>query len=92
MKAIIFTKYGSPDVLKLQDVEKPTIKENQMLVKVHASSVTPMDYRYRRGKAPLWPISRIMMGFWKPKTKILGNEVAGEIVEVGKENTVFTMF
>ena len=63
MKAIIFTKYGSPDVLKLQDIEKPTIKENQMLIKVHASSVTPMDYRYRRGKAPLWPVSRIMMGF-----------------------------
>ena len=89
MKAAVFTKYGSPDVLKLQDIEKPTIKENQVLIKVHATSVTPMDYRYRSGKAPLWPISRIMMGFWKPKNNILGNEVAGEIVEVGKDITKY---
>ncbi|NHJ06234.1 MAG: NAD(P)-dependent alcohol dehydrogenase [Candidatus Heimdallarchaeota archaeon] len=85
MKAIILTKYGPPSVLKLQEIEKPTIKENQVLIKVHATSVTPMEYRTRSAKAPLWPISRIMMGFWKPKQKIIGNDVAGEIVEVGKE-------
>ena len=89
MKAVVFTKFGPPNVLKLQDIEKPTIKENQVLIKVHATSVTPMDYRFRSGKAPLWPISRMMMGFWKPKTNILGNEVAGEIVEVGKDVTKY---
>jgi NADPH:quinone reductase-like Zn-dependent oxidoreductase len=85
LKAVILTKYGPPDVLKLQEVEKPTIKENQVLIKVHATSVTPADFRLRSAKAPLWPISRIMMGFWKPKRRIPGTEVAGEIVEVGKE-------
>ncbi len=89
MKAIILTKFGPPDVLKLQEIEKPTITENQVLIKVHATSVNPMDYRTRSAKAPLWPISRIMMGIWKPKQKILGNEVAGEIVEVGKDVTKF---
>ncbi|NHJ49933.1 MAG: NAD(P)-dependent alcohol dehydrogenase [Asgard group archaeon] len=89
MKAVILTKYGSPDVLKLQDVEKPTIKENQVLIKVHATSVTPADFRLRSGKAPLWPISRMMMGFWKPKKNILGSEVAGEIEEVGKDVTKY---
>ena len=89
MKAVILTKYGPPEVLKLQEVEKPTIMEHQVLVKVHATSVTPMDYRLRGAKAPLWPISRIMMGFWKPKQKIPGTEVAGEIIEVGKDVTKF---
>ncbi len=89
MKAVILTKYGAPSVLKLQKIEKPTIKENQVLIKVHATSVTPMDYRSRSAKAPLWPISRIIMGFWKPKQKILGTEVAGEIVEVGKDVTKY---
>ncbi|MHA1200433.1 MAG: NAD(P)-dependent alcohol dehydrogenase [Candidatus Heimdallarchaeaceae archaeon] len=89
MKAIIYTKYGPPDVLKLQEIEKPAITEDQVLIKVHATSVTPMEYRSRSAKAPLWPISRIMMGFWKPKRKILGNDVAGEIVEVGKNVTKF---
>ena len=91
MKAIILTKYGPPDVLKLQEVEKPTITENQVLIKVHATSVTPMDYRMRSAKAPLWPISRIMMGIWKPKVKIPGNDVSGEIVKVGKNVTKFNI-
>lgn len=89
MKAIIITKYGPPEVLKLVEIEKPTITENQVLIKVHASSVTPMDYRLRSAKAPLWPISRIMMGLWKPKQKIAGHEVAGEIIQVGKDVTKF---
>jgi NADPH:quinone reductase-like Zn-dependent oxidoreductase len=89
MKAIILTKYGPPDVLKLREIEKPTITDNQVLINVHATSVTPMDCRLRSAKTPLWPISRIMMGIWKPKQKILGNEVAGEIVQVGKDVTKF---
>ena len=89
MKAAILTKYGSPNVLKIQEIEKPTIQEKQVLIKVHTTSVTPMDYRTRSGKVPLWPISKIMIGFWKPKVKILGTEVAGEIVEVGKKVTKY---
>nr|NHJ87443.1 NAD(P)-dependent alcohol dehydrogenase [Asgard group archaeon] len=89
MKVIILTKFGPPSVLKMQEIEKPTINEDQILIKVHATSVTPMDYRSRSAKAPLWPISRIMMGIWKPKQKILGREVAGEIVEVGKDVTKY---
>ena len=85
MKAIIYTKYGPPEVLKLEEIEKPIIKENQILIKVHATSVTPMDYRARSGKLPLWPISKMMLGFWKPKLKILGNEVSGEVVEIGND-------
>ncbi|NHJ03168.1 MAG: NAD(P)-dependent alcohol dehydrogenase [Candidatus Heimdallarchaeota archaeon] len=85
MKAILQTKYGPPEVLKLHEIEKPAITENQVLIKVHATSVTPMDYRSRSAKAPLWPISRILMGVRKPKQQIPGSEVAGEIVEVGKE-------
>ena len=84
LKAIIYTKYGPPEVLKLEEIEKPIIKENEILVRVHATSVTPMDYRTRSGKVPMWPISKIMIGFWKPKQKILGTEVSGEIVDIGK--------
>ncbi|WP_371804161.1 NAD(P)-dependent alcohol dehydrogenase [Candidatus Lokiarchaeum ossiferum] len=83
MKAIVRTKYGAPEVLKLEEIEKPIIKENEILIKVHATSVTPMDYRVRSGKVPLWPISKILIGFWKPKQKILGTEVSGEVVEIG---------
>lgn len=89
MKAIILTKYGKPDVLKIQEIEKPTINEKQVLIKVHATSVTPADYRLRSAKAPMWPITRILMGIRKPKQKILGSEVSGEIVEVGSEVTKF---
>lgn len=84
LKAIIYTKYGPPEVLKLEEIEKPIIKEDEILVRVHATSVTPMDYRTRSGKVPMWPISKIMIGFWKPKQKILGTEVSGEIVDIGK--------
>lgn len=91
MKAIIRTKYGPPEVLKLVEIEKPMIKANEMLIKVHATSVTPMDYRARSGKVPLWPISKIMIGFWKPKEQILGTEVSGEIVEIGEDVKKFKL-
>ena len=89
MKAIILTKFGPPDVLQIQEVENPTILDHQVLIKVHATSVNPMDYRLRGAKTPLWPISRLMIGIRKPKVKIPGNEVAGEIIEVGKDVTKY---
>ena len=87
MKAVIWTKYGSPDGLQLRDVEKPTPKENEILVKIHATSVTAGDCEMRRLELPLmlsFPV-RLYAGFLRPKRiPILGQELAGEVVEVGK--------
>ncbi len=89
MKAAVLQKFGPPEVLVIEEREKPIIQENQILVRVHATSVNAMDYRIRSANAPLWPISRLMMGLRKPKDDILGNEVAGQIVEVGSNVTKF---
>ena len=86
MKAIVYTKYGKPDVLELKEVEKPAIKENEVLIKVYATTITPMDWRFRCGKNI---IARTMSGITKPKTNILGFELAGEIESVGKEVRLF---
>ncbi len=92
MKAIVWTKYGSPDGLQLKDVEKPTPKENEILIKVHATSVTAGDCEMRRLELPLmlsFPV-RLYAGFLRPKRiPILGQELAGEVVEVGKNVTSY---
>ena len=85
MKAIVYTKYGLPDVLELKEVEKPAIKEDEMLIKVHATSVTPMDWRFRNGKFP----ARLFSGLIKPKINILGVDLAGEVESVGKDVKLF---
>ena len=92
MKAIVWTKYGGPDVLQLKEVEKPTPQENEVLIKVHAATVTLGDCELRSFKLPLflWLPLRIYVGFRKPKRiTILGQELAGEIESVGKEVTKF---
>ncbi len=89
MKAAILTRFGPPDVLVLDEIEKPSIEDNQVLVKVHATSVNAMDYRTRSADAPIWPFGRLMMGLKPSEEEILGNEVAGEIVEVGSNVTKF---
>jgi NADPH:quinone reductase-like Zn-dependent oxidoreductase len=82
MKAIVYTKYGPPDVLQVQEVEKPTPKGNQVLVKVHAASVNAGDYRVRRGKPFLL---RLMTGgLVKPKNTRVGSDVAGRVEAVGE--------
>jgi 2-desacetyl-2-hydroxyethyl bacteriochlorophyllide A dehydrogenase len=90
MKAIIWTKYGSPDNLKLEEVETPTPKADQILVKIHASSVTAGDCEMRRLQLPLGlslPM-RIYAGFIRPKRiRTLGQELAGEVVATGNEVT-----
>ncbi|MBL4594106.1 MAG: alcohol dehydrogenase catalytic domain-containing protein, partial [Flavobacteriales bacterium] len=86
MKAIICTKYGGADVLQLQEVEKPIPKENELLIKIHASSVTRADTMMRTGK-PYF--GRLFMGLTKPKTQISGTGFSGEIEAIGKGVTVF---
>ncbi|HEX8228099.1 MAG TPA: NAD(P)-dependent alcohol dehydrogenase [Chloroflexia bacterium] len=86
MKAIVYTKYGSPDVLQLQEVEKPTPGDEEVLVRVHTVSINAMDWHLLRGK-PLF--ARPMIGFPKPKNSILGVDVAGRVEAVGKNVTQF---
>jgi NADPH:quinone reductase-like Zn-dependent oxidoreductase len=86
MKAIICTAYGSPDVLQLQEVSKPTPKENEVLVKVHAAVVGPSDCAFRKGE-PF--IVRLIYGLQKPRLATQGVEFAGEIEAVGAAVTQF---
>ena len=81
MKAIVYRRYGSPDVLHLEEVEKPTPRDNEVLIKIHAAAVTTADTMMRTGR-PL--IGRLVLGFTKPKKSIPGTEFAGEISKVGK--------
>ena len=82
MKAIIYTKYGPPDVLQLKEVEKPAPKDNEVLVKVHAASVNPLDWHFMRGEPFL--VRLMVGGLLKPKKKILGADIAGRVEAVGR--------
>ncbi len=91
MKAIVCTKYGPPEVLQLKEVEKPTPKDNEVLIKVFATTVTKYDCWARSSTAPsgFGLLSRIASGIRKPKQPILGTELAGEIEAVGKDVKLF---
>jgi NADPH:quinone reductase-like Zn-dependent oxidoreductase len=91
MKAMVCIKYGKPDVLQLKEVEKPAPKEHEILVKIHATTVTSGDCRVRSFNSPLllWLPMRLVLGLRKPRKPILGVELAGEVVEVGKNVTQF---
>jgi NADPH:quinone reductase-like Zn-dependent oxidoreductase len=86
MKAIIYTEYGSPDVLQFKDVEKPTPKEDEVLIKVHAASLNAADLHYLRADPFL---IRPTSGLLKPKNTFLGADVAGRIEAVGRTVTQF---
>jgi NADPH:quinone reductase-like Zn-dependent oxidoreductase len=85
MKAIRFCEYGSPDVLKFEDVEKPVPNDDQVLIKVRAASLNFIDPGLMRGP---WPL-RLMFGLRKPEKTGLGNDVAGQVEAVGKSVTLF---
>lgn len=86
MKAIIHTRYGPPEVLKLAEVPKPSLKENEVLIEVHATTVNRTDCGFRSAE---YFISRFFSGLFRPKNQILGNEFAGDIVEIGKSVNSF---
>ena len=91
MKAIIWTKYGSPDVLDFKEIEKPTPRDDEVLIRVVAATVFAGDCEMRGFDFPLsfWLPLRIMFGLRRPRAKILGQELAGEIEAVGNEVTQF---
>ncbi|HMK27574.1 MAG TPA: NAD(P)-dependent alcohol dehydrogenase [Chitinophagaceae bacterium] len=85
MKAIVYSKYGGPEVLQLKEVEKPYPKDDEVLIKVYAASINDWDDGLLHGDF----INRLINGLWKPKKKILGSDIAGRIEAIGKNVTRF---
>jgi NADPH:quinone reductase-like Zn-dependent oxidoreductase len=88
MKAIVYHEYGSPDVLKLEEIDAPVVKGDEVLVRVRASSANPADWHFLRG-VPY--VMRPQSGLRKPKNGLLGRDIAGEVEAVGKDVTGFRL-
>jgi NADPH:quinone reductase-like Zn-dependent oxidoreductase len=86
MKAAVYSRYGPPDVVKIEDVEKPVPKDDEVLIRVRAASVNPLDWHFMRG---LPYAVRVIAGLRKPKDRRLGVDVAGEVGAIGKNVTQF---
>jgi NADPH:quinone reductase-like Zn-dependent oxidoreductase len=84
MKAIVYERYGSPDVLELRDVERPSVTDDGVLVHIRAAATNPYDWHFMRAK-PLF--TRLMFGLFRPKDHRLGADLAGEVEAVGKDVT-----
>jgi len=86
MKAIVYREFGSPDVLRYEEVERPVPADNEVLIQVHAASLNPIDWRLMRG-GPL--VMRFVLGLFSPRLKRTGRDVAGQVVAVGRKVTHF---
>ncbi len=93
MKAVVYSRYGSPEVLQLKKLKKPTPKPNEILVKVYATSVTAGDVRLRASDFPplVWLPARLMFGLFRPKKQILGHEWSGVIEQIGNKVLKFKL-
>jgi NADPH:quinone reductase-like Zn-dependent oxidoreductase len=92
VKAMVYTHYGSPDVLQLKEAVKPIPKHNELLVRIHATTVTRGDVIMRSFNIPHWwewPFARLYLGLRKPRRTVLGMELAGEVEAVGRDVTRF---
>ncbi|MEQ8362876.1 MAG: NAD(P)-dependent alcohol dehydrogenase [Cyclobacteriaceae bacterium] len=83
MKAVVYTRYGSPDVLQLKEVEQPVPEDNEVLVKIHATSINSWDYDLLTGTL----LGRLFGGFRKPKHHVIGCDISGVVAEVGPKVT-----
>jgi NADPH:quinone reductase-like Zn-dependent oxidoreductase len=88
MRAVVHDRYGPPEVLRLEEVERPVPKDDEILVRVHAATVNQTDCHMRRARPYFW---RVMLGFRRPKRRILGIEFAGEVAEVGGAASEFAV-
>ncbi len=86
MKAIVYDEYGSPDVLRLEGIDEPTVGDDDVLVRVHAASVNSWDWDNLRGKPFL---TRVLWGLFRPRRRVLGADIAGRVEAVGKNVTRF---
>jgi NADPH:quinone reductase-like Zn-dependent oxidoreductase len=91
LKAVVYSEYGSPDVLRVSEIEKPVPRDNEVLIKIHATTVTAADWRALTLKMPagFGPFGRLFFGIRGPRQPILGTELAGEIESVGKKVSRF---